>query len=124
MTLTDSTLAVNGTAASAEGYADARAAFAEQLPAAINLGPIDVLPARADPFVFSADFDGKGVTLVGFVPNDIVHKTLVATARATLPGAPISDTVVVASGDPPGFAEAASFRHRATRPHARRRRHA
>lgn len=109
VTLTDSTLAVNGTAANAQAYADARAAFADQLPAAINLGPIDVLPARADPFVFSANFDGKAVNLVGFVPNDIVHKTLVATTRATLPGAPIADTVTIASGDPPGFAEAASF---------------
>jgi outer membrane protein OmpA-like peptidoglycan-associated protein/osmotically-inducible protein OsmY len=109
VTLTDSTLAVSGTAASAQAYADARAAFSEQLPAAVTLGPVDVLPARADPFVFSASFDGKAVTLVGFVPNDIVHKTLVATTKATLPGVPISDTVVVASGDPPGFAEAASF---------------
>ena len=108
VTLTDSTLAVSGTAANAEAYADARTAFAE-LPAAINLGPVDLLPARADPFVFSATFDGKAVTLVGFVPNDIVRKTLVASTKATLPGVPIRDTVAIASGDPPGFAEAASF---------------
>jgi outer membrane protein OmpA-like peptidoglycan-associated protein len=109
VTLTDSTLAVNGTAANAQAYADARNAFTTQLPASVNLGPIDVLPPRADPFVFSANFDGKAVSLVGFVPNDIVHKTLIATAKATLPGAPIADSVVVASGEPTGFAEAASF---------------
>jgi outer membrane protein OmpA-like peptidoglycan-associated protein len=109
VTLTDSTLAVNGTAANAQAYVDARDAFTQQLPAAVILGPIDVLPARADPFVFSANFDGKSISLVGFVPNDIVHKTLVSTTKATLPNVPVVDSVVIASGEPPGFAEAASF---------------
>lgn len=109
VTLTDGTLAASGTAASAETYAESRAAFSQPLPAAINLGPVDILPARADPFVWSANYDGKELTLVGFVPNDVVHETLMATLRATLPGVPIVDSVAVASGEPEGFAEAASF---------------
>ena len=109
VTLTDATLAVSGTAASADAYAGTQAALRGELPVAVNLGPVDVQPARADPFVWSANYDGKSVTLVGYVPNAIVRETLVATAKATLPGAPILDTVAMASGAPSGFAEAASF---------------
>ena len=54
VTLTDSTLAVSGTAVDAAAYAEARTAFATAVPAAVNLGPVDILPARADPFVWSA----------------------------------------------------------------------
>ena len=109
VTLTDGTLAVSGTASDAKAYAEAQAATSEPLPAAVNRGPVDILPARADPFVWSVNFDGKSVTMVGFVPNTIVHETLLATTKATLPGIPILDSVAVASGEPPGFAEAASF---------------
>jgi OOP family OmpA-OmpF porin len=109
VTLTDSTLAVKGTAATSQSYDDARTAFSGPLPAALSLGNVDVLPARADPFVFSATVDEKGVTLVGYAPNDVVHKTLLATAKATFAGADITDTVTIASGEPPGFAEAAGF---------------
>ena len=108
-TLSDATLAVTGTAASAAAYADTKAALAGPLPAGVTLGPVEVLPPRADPFVLSANFDGKSLSLVGFVPNDVVHGALLATAKATLPGVPITDSLAGASGEPPHFAEAASF---------------
>ena len=108
-TLSDATLAVSGTAASAAAYADTRTALAGALPSGVTLGPAEVLPARADPFVWSANFNGKSLALVGYVPNDVVHETLVATAKATLPGVPIADSLAVASGEPAHFAEAASF---------------
>jgi len=108
VTLTDSMLSVSGTAASAAAYGESRTALASP-PGGVVLGPVQLLPARADPFVFSVSFDGKKVTVVGFVPNDVVHNALLATLRATLPGAPIADSAAVASGDPPGFADVASF---------------
>ena len=49
------------------------------------------------------------MTIEGYVPNDVVHETLVATARATLPSATIDDRTAIASGEPEGFAEAATF---------------
>jgi len=109
VTLTDATLAVSGTAASAAQFAEARTALAKEVPAAVNLGPVDILPARADPFVWSASFDGKTVTLAGFVPNDLVRNTLLTSIKTALPGLAVVDRVAVASGEPPGFAEAATF---------------
>ena len=108
VTLSDGTLAVSGTAASAAAYAAVRAAVAEP-PGGVTLGPAEILPQRADPFVFSATFDGKALALVGYAPNEVVHGALLATAHATLPGVPVTDTVAIASGAPSGFAELASF---------------
>ena len=109
VTLTDATLAVAGTAADGAAYSGARTAFADDVPASIELGPVDILPPRADPFVWSASFDGETVSMVGFVPNDIVHDTLNATLGVVLPGVAIEDGTAVASGEPAGFAEAAIY---------------
>lgn len=109
VTLTDATLAVAGTAIDGAAYQAAQAAFADAPPASVGLGPVDVLPPRADPFVWSADYDGETVTMFGYVPNAIVRDTLNATVRAILPGAAVVDQTVVASGEPAGFAEAATY---------------
>lgn len=108
-TVTDGTLSVKGIAASSEAYERARRAFREEVPASVVLGPVDVTPARAEPFVWSASFDGAAVLLAGYVPNDVVKETLAAVARAAIPNATVSDETTVASGEPVGFAEAATF---------------
>ncbi len=75
----------------------------------MSLGPVDILPARASPFVWSIAYDGKSMKMVGYVPNEIVRETLVGTAKAALPGVAILDTLTIASGAPAGFVEAATF---------------
>ena len=107
--LTDDTLSVKGAALSAESYQRTRKAFSGGVPSAVVLGPVDITPARADPFVFSASYDGDAVLLAGFVPNDVVKETLVTMARAAVPDASVTDETNIASGEPPGFAEAATF---------------
>ena len=108
-TVTDGMLSIKGMANSAASYHMLRQALRGDVPAGMTLGPVDLLPARADPFVWSARYDGQGVTLSGFAPNEVVHETLVATARGTLGRVPIIDQIEVASGEPDGFAEAATF---------------
>ena len=102
VTLTDSTLVVQGVALDAPAYAAMRDAIQHNLPPAIVLGPVDIQPARADPFVWSANFDGSAVVLAGFVPNDVVRESLVATVKATLPGMPVDDyeAVLASLGGP------------------------
>ncbi len=109
VTLTNSTLVVQGVARDAQAYAAAGKALRDGVPPAIVLGPVDIQPARADPFVWSANFDGSSVVLAGFVPNDVVRELLVAAVKATLADVSVDDRMAVASGDPPGFAEAATF---------------
>ncbi len=109
ITLTDSTLVVQGVARDAKDYAEAVKAIQTQIPATITLGPVDIQPARADPFVWSANYDGSSVVLAGFVPDTAVRESLVAAVKATLPGVAVDDRAAIASGDPPGFADAAAF---------------
>ena len=109
VSLTDATLSVSGTATSPAAYGDLETALRGNLPAGLTIGPVEILPARADPFVLSASYDGKALTLIGYVPNEAVHDALVATAKAALPGVAVADSLALASGEPPHFAEAASF---------------
>ena len=107
--VTDGTLSVKGTALSANAYERTRVAFRESVPTTVSLGPVDVTPARAAPFVWSASHDGERVLIAGYVPNDVVKETLAAVARAAIPNAEVSDETTIASGEPEGFAEAATF---------------
>ena len=109
VTLTDSTLVVHGVARNARAYAAADAALRDGVPPAIKLGPVDIQPARADPFVWSANYDGSSVVLAGYVPNDVVRESLIAAVKATLADVPVDDRMTIASGDPPGFEDAATF---------------
>ncbi|MCB1500556.1 MAG: OmpA family protein [Bauldia sp.] len=109
VTLTDQTLSVKGTALSAESYASARRAFQAGPPSAVTLGPVDITPALALPFVWSASYDGNIVTLAGYVPNDVVKEALVGAARAAVPSAAVIDETAIASGEPEGFETAATF---------------
>lgn len=109
VTLTDATLAVSGRAADADSYAEVRSALAGELPSPMGLGPVEILPAPADPFVWSVSLDENAATLAGFVPNELVQKSLVETIRVMFPGLPAVDQTAIASGEPAGFAEAARF---------------
>lgn len=109
VTITDGTLSVAGVAATSESYVVARAALNDGIPSSVTLGPVDVLPARADPFVWSASLDEASITLAGFVPNDVVKGDLVAAAEAVVPGLPVIDNMNIGSGEPEGFADAAAF---------------
>ena len=109
VTITDGTLAVAGVADTSERYTAARKALTEAIPAGVTLGPVDIAPPRADPFVWSASLDEGAVTLAGFVPNDVVKSELADEARSVLPGVTIIDNMNIASGEPKGFADAAKF---------------
>ena len=109
LTITDSTLSVSGVAVDPTAFATAHDVFRAQVPDQLALGPIDILPARVDPFVWSADYDGSSLTLAGFVPDKDVEESLLATARETFPDVGIIDEMTIASGGPDGFVDAAAF---------------
>ena len=111
VTIVDGTLSVAGTAVSAESFAAARRSFTDSMPGGLALGPVDILPARIDRFVWSASLDDVSLTLAGFVPNEVSKDSLVEAARALHPSVPIIDNMNIASGEPEGFTEAAAFAH-------------
>lgn len=109
VTLTDATLVVSGTALNAVALVEARRAFESEVPIGVNMGPIEVLPTRANRFVWSASATAGSVVVAGFVPNEAVRDIVVAEIREAFPGSAIEDSSVVASGEPEGFLDAVSF---------------
>jgi OOP family OmpA-OmpF porin len=109
VTMTDGTIAVTGVAADPVAFIAARNTFRDGLPAQLSLGPIDILPPRADPFTFSASYDGAAMALIGYAPNEIIEDSLLSAAREALPGATVTDRIEIASGAPEGFADSAAF---------------
>ncbi|MCP4384527.1 MAG: BON domain-containing protein, partial [Hyphomicrobiales bacterium] len=109
VTITDGTLSVAGVAATPESYDFARIALNDAVPGGITLGPVDLLAARADPFVWSASLGEKSITLAGFVPNEVVKSNLIAAAESVMPGLPVVDNMNIGSGEPEGFEDAAAF---------------
>jgi outer membrane protein OmpA-like peptidoglycan-associated protein len=109
LTISDSMLSVAGVAADREAFAAARQSFGDGVPPQLTLGALDILPARADPFVWSASYEGSTLSLAGFVPDEIVEGQLLETAATAFPNADIANDMEVASGAPDGFADAARF---------------
>lgn len=109
LTISDSTVSVTGVVTDKAAYAEAQQAFRSQVPAQLTLGPLDILPARANPFVWSADYDGSRVSLSGYVPDEMTAEQLLETVTSAFPDAEIANAMEIASGAPDGFGEAANF---------------
>jgi len=104
--LTDASLALSGDAADTAGHAGALAAL-KQLPAGLTLGKAEINAPVVAPYTWSANFDGKTITLEGFVPSEEARAALIAAARAGAPGAAIVDRMQIARGAPRDFLETA-----------------
>ena len=109
VSLNDATLAVSGTAADRAAYAETTSVLDQAMPAGVRLGPVDILPARAPRFVWSASATAEGVLLAGFVPNEAARDIVVAAVGAAFSDRTIDDRMVVASGEPEDFLGAVEF---------------
>lgn len=104
--LTDAGLALSGDAGDTAGHASALAAL-KQLPAGLSLGKAEINAPVVAPYTWSANFDGKTVTLEGFAPTEEARATIVAAAGAAAPGAAIVDRMQIARGASRDFLETA-----------------
>ena len=97
--LTDLAFSIKGEAESSAGYSDIMKAI-EKLPQGVTLENEDVTPPLADPYVFSAQFDGRQLVLGGYVPSEKARATLLGTARSRFPTASVADRTNLAAGVP------------------------
>ena len=104
--LDDGQISLSGTELSIFGRARSPVAFdglstiETAVPEGITLVALDVTPPLASPYVWTARFDGKAVTIAGNAPDDQLAETLRAAAPA---GIPVSTALQLASGEPAGF---------------------
>ncbi|HMN72792.1 MAG TPA: OmpA family protein [Rhodoblastus sp.] len=104
--LSDGALTISGDAGDARSFNAALAAL-KQLPAGLALGKADVNPPVVAPYAWSANFDGKTITLEGFVPSEEARAEIVAAAKAATPDATIVDRMQIARGAPRDFLDGA-----------------
>jgi OOP family OmpA-OmpF porin len=97
VTLSDSTLSVDGTAATVEAF-DAANALAATLPEGLVRGSIDIRPAAVGVLSWSATRDGRRVVLDGSVPSEAIRKDIVDAAAAEVAGANVIDNMEIADG--------------------------
>lgn len=107
---TSGTMSIEGSRLSIEGkaktVADYEMALAEiearrsKRAVGVEVGSVDLLPARVDPYVWRADRAGDSVVLTGYVPSVDAHDEVIGTATRLFPDMTITDHVRVADGDP------------------------
>ena len=104
--LSDRALAVKGVAKSSEAFKAANIAISSGLPADMTLASKNIVPPTITPYSWGADYDGKTVTLNGFVPSDEARAKIVKVTKGKLPGAKVVDLMQTAAGAPTSFDDA------------------
>lgn len=98
----DDEVTISGEARDFSAYDAALAAAQQSLPQGFRLTSLTVLPARAEPFGWTATHEPGGITLSGFVPSNEARRAVIAAARARFPTAAVIDQMRLASGAPQG----------------------
>lgn len=101
ITLSDTTLSLNGRAASEKAFRDLMIVMRAGAPTGLTLGEVKITPALVTPYQWSATFDGKMIAVTGFVPDDASAERF---RTADLSGIPVSTGLALGSGEPRDFA--------------------
>ncbi|MFG1276824.1 OmpA family protein [Xanthobacter autotrophicus] len=110
VTLSDSTIAVEGAAPSFPAF-DQLLAQRRAPPDGFQIVRFAVEPPRAAPFTWRIERFPESVRLSGYAPSDEARRLLVDATRAAFPGVQVADDMQLASGGPAPelWASAASF---------------
>ena len=103
----DDAVSLSGRAKSAAAYNDVLAALSDP-PTGVQVARAEVTPPLAAPYVFDLIADASGVTLRGDAPSAAARSAL-ETVVAKAFGGKVDDKLIVASGEPLGFANAVQF---------------
>lgn len=104
MVIRDDEVTISGEARDFAAYDAALVAAQQGLPQGFRLTSLTVLPARAEPFAWTATHEPGGITLSGFVPSNEARRAVIAVARGRFPAAAVIDQMRLASGAPQGEA--------------------
>nr|WP_245404612.1 flagellar motor protein MotB [Ancylobacter gelatini] len=109
--ISDDSFSIEGRAPDFVTYDALEVTVRSELPADAKLARFAVLPPIADPFVWSAQREGDGVRLSGYIPLGDARRSLLDAVRGAVPGSAISDQLRLADGAPPtdGWLKAVSF---------------
>ncbi|WP_029073988.1 OmpA family protein [Kaistia adipata] len=109
VSLVGAALSVDGTALDETRFTEAAQALSTGPPGGGQLRNVRVLPPRSEQFAWRLAYDGKTISMSGFVPSVAVRRDIIDALATSLPGTPVEDTTQLASGVPDGFAFASVF---------------
>ena len=99
--LADLAVTVSGRASSPAAF-DALQALAATPPAGVTVSAAEFVPPLAAPFEWTATYDGKSLAFSGHKPDEAFVERL---QIADIAGRPVSQSMLLASGAPQGFAD-------------------
>ncbi|MFK8251430.1 OmpA family protein [Ancylobacter terrae] len=99
VTLTDTTIAIEGKAPDFTAY-DALAAARRSVPEGYTLTRFAVEAPSVSPFVWGISHSAAGLRLTGYAPSEDAKRLLVDALRASFPGVQPMDEMRIASGGP------------------------
>jgi outer membrane protein OmpA-like peptidoglycan-associated protein len=99
--LADLDISVKGRAKSAPAF-DTAQELAAAPPQGISLKSAEIAPALASPFEWTATYDGRSLAITGHKPDEAFVDRL---KIADIGGKPVSQSMILASGAPQGFAD-------------------
>lgn len=102
ITLSDLTIDLSGRAKSERDFRDLLIVMRAGAPAGVSLGQVEITPALASPYQWTAVSDGKRIEITGFVPDDTLAERF---RTADVSGLPVATGLTLGSGEPSGFAE-------------------
>ncbi|HEY8577428.1 MAG TPA: OmpA family protein [Devosia sp.] len=102
ISLSDTTLSLRGRAKSSRDYRDLHIIMRAGPPAGLTLGTVEIVPPLVAPYTWSAQFDGKRITISGTVPDQGTAERL---RTAELSAIALTSKLVFGSGEPEGFSE-------------------
>ena len=109
VTLSDLDLTVDCIAKDPEAHRNARKELTANLPIPMKLAGMKLAPPTVSPYLWSAEFDGKAITLDGFVADDDARSAVLDAANDALPDVVVKDEMQIAAGAPDGVTESVSF---------------
>ncbi len=105
LAFSDTDIWVSGRARHLDTAADVRGELDAALPASFRIAALDIEPPLVEPYYFSAEKRGGGITLSGFYPDADSRAAITETASSVLSGAAVVDALAPGTGAPAGYAD-------------------
>ncbi|MDR3493815.1 MAG: protein kinase [Ancalomicrobiaceae bacterium] len=106
LSITDSTLSVEGLPKSPDDFPLVQTAVKAGLPQGFKLGDFKIQTPKVSPYLFSVEAKDGKIRLAGYAPSDVVRAETETIAAQTLPKASVVDDLQIADGAPDAFAAA------------------
>ncbi|MDR3376356.1 MAG: serine/threonine-protein kinase [Ancalomicrobiaceae bacterium] len=106
LSITDSTLSVEGLPKTPDDFPLVQTAVKAGLPQGFKLGDFKIQAPKVSPYLLGVEAKDGELRLSGYAPSEAIRSEIEAIAREALPKAAIADDLQIADGAPDAYAAA------------------